>query len=59
MQDSYMAVASSWGFFFLVAVTLALLAIEQEDVSRSRIPRSLEDKSGENCAQFILTLYIH
>jgi hypothetical protein len=59
MQDSYIAVASSWGFFFLVAVTLALLAIEQEDVSRFRIPRSLEDKSGKNCAQFILTLYIH
>jgi hypothetical protein len=41
MQDSYMAVASSWGFFFLVAVTLALLAIDQEEVGRSRIPQKI------------------
>jgi hypothetical protein len=59
MQDSYIAVASSWGFFFLVAVTLALLAIGQEEVSRSRIPVRLGDNSGENCAQFNFTPYIH
>jgi hypothetical protein len=48
------------GFLFLGRGDVGVVAIEQEDVSRSRIPRSLEDKSGENlCAAYFDSIYIH